>query len=123
MEGMGFLLGGEGAWTKVGRLKSNAQRLRKSFLIQRANKHPSTIKKFSLRLLLSILPPPPVSFYIEFSLKFLFLFYEKIFIVLTVLSLCCCMGFSLVAASGGCSSFAVYRLLIAVASLVLEHRL
>ena len=33
------------------------------------------------------------------------------------------MGFSLVAESGGCSSFAVYRHLIAVASLVLEHRL
>ena len=33
------------------------------------------------------------------------------------------MGFSLVAASGGCSLIAVLGLLIAGASLVVEHRL
>ena len=33
------------------------------------------------------------------------------------------MGFSLVAASGGCSLGAVLRLLIVVASLVAEHKL
>ena len=37
--------------------------------------------------------------------------------------LLCCMGFSLVAESRGCSLIAVHRLLIAVASLVAEHRL
>ena len=75
MEGMGFLLGGEGDWTKVGRLTSSAQRLRKSFLIQRANKHPSTIKKIFPKAPTFHPTPPPLSFYIEFSLKFLFIFY------------------------------------------------
>ena len=35
----------------------------------------------------------------------------------------CCLGFSLVVASGGCSLAAVCRLLIAVGCLVVEHRL
>ena len=40
-----------------------------------------------------------------------------------VLGLCCCVGFSLVAASGGHSPVVVCGLLIAVASLVAEHGL
>ena len=40
-----------------------------------------------------------------------------------MLGLCCCAGFSLVAATKGCSLVAVRRLLIMVASLVAEHRL
>ena len=39
------------------------------------------------------------------------------------LSLRCCVGFSLVVASEGYSLVAVYGLLIAVASLVVQHRL
>ena len=46
-----------------------------------------------------------------------------IYLFLAVLGLCRCMGFSLVAASGGCSLGAVLRLLIVVASLVAEHKL
>ena len=47
-----------------------------------------------------------------------------IIIFLAVLSLLCCLGFSLVVASGGCSRVAVCSLLcIAVASLVSKHRL
>ena len=42
---------------------------------------------------------------------------------LTVLGLCCHVGFSLVAESGGYSLVAVYRLLTAVASLVAAPRL
>ena len=42
---------------------------------------------------------------------------------LTVLRLCCCAGFSPVAASRGCSLVAVCRLLTAVASLVADRRL
>ena len=42
---------------------------------------------------------------------------------LTVLGLRSYVGFSLVVASGGYSSFTVCRLLIAVVSLVVEHRL
>ena len=54
------------------------------------------------------------------------------FVFSAVLGLCCCSGFSLVAASGGCSLVAVsggsslvavHQLLIAVASRVAEHRL
>ena len=40
-----------------------------------------------------------------------------------MLGLCCCSGSSLVVASGGYSLAMVHRLLIAVASLVAEHRL
>ena len=42
---------------------------------------------------------------------------------MAVLSAHCCMGFSLVAASGGYSLVAVHRLLTAVASLVAKHGL
>ena len=44
-----------------------------------------------------------------------------LFIVVPVLP--CCLGFSLVVASGGCSLAVVCRLLIAVGCLVVEHRL
>ena len=43
--------------------------------------------------------------------------------VLAMLGLGCCEGFSLVAASRGSSLAAVHRFLIAVASLLVEHRL
>ena len=42
---------------------------------------------------------------------------------LAVLSLCCCMGFSLVTVSGGHSLVAVHRFLIEVASLIVQHGL
>ena len=42
---------------------------------------------------------------------------------MTVLSLRCCVGFSLFVVSGGYSPVAVHGLLIAMASLVVEHRL
>ena len=51
---------------------------------------------------------------------FLFILY---FYFLAVLGLHCCMGSSLVATSGGFSLVVVYRLLIAVASLVVERGL
>ena len=38
------------------------------------------------------------------------------YLFLTVLGLCCCVGFSLVAATGGYSLIAVFRLLIVAAS-------
>ena len=40
-----------------------------------------------------------------------------------MLGLCCCEGFSLVVVSGCYALIVVHRLLIAVASLVAEHRL
>ena len=46
-----------------------------------------------------------------------------IYLFLTVLDLCCCMGFSLVVASKGCPPAVVLALLTAVASLVAEHGL
>ena len=46
-----------------------------------------------------------------------------IYLSLVVLGLHCCRRFSLGAASGGSSLVAAHRLLIAVASLVAEHRL
>ena len=42
---------------------------------------------------------------------------------MAVLGIHCCTASSLVVANGGCSLAAVCRLLIAVASLVAEHRL
>ena len=48
---------------------------------------------------------------------------QLFFIFLAVLGLCCCVVFSLVAECGGCSLVEVLGLLIAVASLVEEHRL
>ena len=51
-----------------------------------------------------------------------FLIFFNLF--LAMLSLHCCVGFSLVVANRGYSLVAVHRLLIAVASLILEvHRL
>ena len=44
-------------------------------------------------------------------------------IYLVVLGLPCCLGFSLVVVSGDLSPAVVHRLLITVASLVVEHRL
>ena len=49
--------------------------------------------------------------------KFFYLFYFWLYWVFT-----CCVGFSLVAASRGHSLAVVPRLLAAVASLVVEHR-
>ena len=40
-----------------------------------------------------------------------------------MLGLCCCLGFSLVAVSGGHPLVAVHDLLIVVACFVAEHRL
>ena len=45
------------------------------------------------------------------------------FIDLVVLGLCICTGFSLAVASGGYSLVAVHKLLVAAASLVVEHSL
>ena len=47
----------------------------------------------------------------------------KIFFIFTVLGLHCCLSFSLVAASGGCSPVTGHGLLTAVASLVTERGL
>ena len=61
---------------------------------------------------------------IKFGLHILpFYIYNFIYLFLVVLGLCCCMQFSLIAASGGYPVVAVHRLLIAVASLIAEHRL
>ena len=49
--------------------------------------------------------------------------HDFVYLLLAVLGLCCCAGLSLVVASGGYSLAAVCRLLIAVASLLVEHRL
>ena len=46
-----------------------------------------------------------------------------LFLLLVVLGLCCCVGFSLVAANGGYSLVVVCGLLSVVASLVAEYRL
>ena len=46
-----------------------------------------------------------------------------IYLFLTVLGLHCCVGFSLVAVSGGYSLVAAHGLLTAVASFVAGHRL
>ena len=51
------------------------------------------------------------------------LFFLIIIIILAALGLCCCTGFSPVAASRGYSLVAVPGLLSALASLVAEHRL
>ena len=50
-------------------------------------------------------------------------FCNLIYLLLAVLGLRCCSGFSLVVASGGYSLFVVLRLLIGMASLVAERRL
>ena len=46
---------------------------------------------------------------------------KNVFIYLAVLGLGCCMGFSLVAGSGGCSLVAVCSVLTAVASPAVAH--
>ena len=51
----------------------------------------------------------------------IFFFFFTFIFILAVLGLHCCVGFSLVAASGGYSLVVVRRLLVAVASLVVEH--
>ena len=45
-----------------------------------------------------------------------------IYLLLTVLDLCCCTGFSLVAVSRGYSQVEVHRVLIVVTSFVSEHK-
>ena len=50
-------------------------------------------------------------------------FLRLIYLFLALLGLCCCTDFSLVVLSGGCSQVVVFRLLIVVASLVVELRL
>ena len=56
---------------------------------------------------------------ILFYLKIVYIYY----LFSTVLGLSCCVGFSIVVASGGYSQFVVQGLLIAVASLVVEQGL
>ena len=53
----------------------------------------------------------------------IFCFLIVLFIYLAVLGLCCCVGLSLVAASGDCCLIAVHGFLILVASLITEHGL
>ena len=48
---------------------------------------------------------------------------KKNYLLLPMLGVHCCMGFSLIAASGGYSLGVVYSLLISMASLIAEHRL
>ena len=50
-------------------------------------------------------------------------FLRLVYLFLVVLGLRCCTGFSLAVVYGGCSQVTVFRLLIVVASLVVEHRL
>ena len=57
------------------------------------------------------------------GLLFIYVFNNFIHLFLDVLHLHCCKGFSLVAASRGCSLVAVHGLLIVVASPAAEHRL
>ena len=47
--------------------------------------------------------------------------YNFIYLFLAVLGLCCCVGFSLVAESGGYSLVVMHGLLIAVVFLVVKH--
>ena len=62
------------------------------------------------------------SFFSWFVFWFSFMFLSYLFVYFWRCCLCSCMGSSLVAASGSYSPVAVSRLLIAVASLVVEHR-
>ena len=57
------------------------------------------------------------------SLYQLLFFIYNFYLFLAVLGLCCWMGFSLIAASRGCSPVVVRGLLIAVASPVAKHGL
>ena len=55
--------------------------------------------------------------------QILFFFFFNIYLFLAVQGVCCCAVFALVVATGGYSFVAVCRLLIALASLVVEHGL
>ena len=59
------------------------------------------------------------------TLRTLFIFFKILFpyLFLAVLDLGCCAGFSFVVSSGGYSLVMVHGLLIAVASLVVNHGL
>ena len=59
----------------------------------------------------------------KFSIDLRIFFNSFIYLFLAVLGLHCCIGFCLVAATGGSSLAAVHGLLVAVASLVAEHGL
>ena len=64
-------------------------------------------------------------FYIYIStspLSAIFLKHKFIHLFMAVLGLCCCVVLSLVVAGTGCSPVAVHGLLMAVASLLAEHR-
>ena len=54
---------------------------------------------------------------------YIYIYVYNYLLFLTVLGLHCCVGLSLVAASGGCSLVVVQGLLIAMASLVALHKL
>ena len=47
--------------------------------------------------------------------------FTQLYLALAVLSLRCCMGFSLVVVSGVCSLFVMHRRLIELSSLAEEH--
>ena len=53
---------------------------------------------------------------------FFFIFFKQKYL-LGCVGLHCCVGFSLIAASGGCSLATVHRLLIAMAFFIVQHRL
>ena len=72
--------------------------------------------------LCSLLPPGESG--LQYNLKPKQLLHNFIYLSMAVLSLCCCTGFSqVVNAEAGYSAVAVQRLLIVVASLVVEHGL
>ena len=77
--------------------------------------------ELSAFFLCSLLPPGESG--LQYNLKPKQLLHNFIYLFMAVLSLCCYVGFALVAASGGYSLAVVCRLLIVVASLVVEHRL
>ena len=63
-------------------------------------------------------------FFVVLEGGFLFVVVNNfIYLLLAVLGLCCYAGISFVAATGGHALAAVQRLLIAVASLTVEHKL
>ena len=70
------------------------------------------------------MPEEPGDLFFSFFLgNFLFVVFLSLFLFLAVLGLHCCMGLSVVGASGGYSLRAVRGLLVAVASPVAEHGL
>ena len=60
------------------------------------------------------------SFFFRQVRNFILFKNEFMYLFLAVLGLCCCVGFSLIAASGGYSLAMVCGLLVLVASLVVE---